>query len=102
MSSTKKVAARKTKAGTAAPKKPKTMPTGELPLVSFAQPSAWSDWLASHHAASRGVWLKLAKKASGVASITYPEALEVALAWGWIDGQKKSHDERSWLQKFTP
>ena len=102
MSSTKKAAAKKTKAETAVPGKPKPTPTGELPIVSFAQPSAWSDWLASHHAASRGAWLKLAKKASGVASITYPEALEVALAWGWIDGQKKSHDALSWLQKFTP
>ena len=43
----------------------------------------WAAWLASNHAASRGVWLKLAKKASGVASVTYAEALEVALAWGW-------------------
>jgi uncharacterized protein YdeI (YjbR/CyaY-like superfamily) len=80
----------------------KAAPTGELPIIAFAGPQAWADWLASHHASSRGVWLKLAKKDSGVASVTYPEALEVALAWGWIDGQKRSHDASAWLQKFTP
>jgi uncharacterized protein YdeI (YjbR/CyaY-like superfamily) len=77
-------------------------PTKELPILSFEQPVAWAGWLAEHHASSRGVWLKLAKKASGAASITYAEALEVALCWGWIDGQKKGHDEGAWLQKFTP
>jgi uncharacterized protein YdeI (YjbR/CyaY-like superfamily) len=75
--------------------------TSELPTLSFATPRAFSDWLAEHHAASRGVWLRLAKKASGAASITYAEAIDVALAWGWIDGQKKGGDEASWLQKFT-
>ncbi|WP_420854439.1 YdeI/OmpD-associated family protein [Sorangium cellulosum] len=71
-------------------------------MVAFAQPRVWADWLASNHASSRGVWLKLAKKASGVASVTYAEALEVALAWGWIDGQKRPLDDAFWLQKFTP
>ncbi|WP_437683998.1 YdeI/OmpD-associated family protein [Sorangium sp. So ce131] len=71
-------------------------------MVAFAQPRAWADWLASNHASSRGVWLKLAKKGSGVASVTYAEALEVALAWGWIDGQKRPLDDAFWLQKFTP
>jgi uncharacterized protein YdeI (YjbR/CyaY-like superfamily) len=70
--------------------------------ASFADTEAWSAWLASHHASSRGVWLKIAKKASSTASITYAEALEVALAWGWIDGQKRKLDEASWLQRFTP
>jgi uncharacterized protein YdeI (YjbR/CyaY-like superfamily) len=55
----------------------------------------------SHDASSRGIWLRLAKKASGTASITYAEAIDVALTWGWIDGQKQRGDEASWLQKFT-
>lgn len=74
----------------------------ELPILSFADPRAFSGWLAEHHASSNGIWLRLARKASGVASITYAEAVEVALAWGWIDGQKQRGDEASWLQKFTP
>ena len=74
----------------------------ELPTLSFATPRAFSDWLADYHASSRGIWLRLAKKASGTVSITYPEAIDVALAWGWIDGQKQRGDETSWLQKFTP
>ncbi|HVT57098.1 MAG TPA: YdeI/OmpD-associated family protein [Thermoanaerobaculia bacterium] len=75
---------------------------GELPIVSFASPEAWSAWLAAHAASSPGVWLRIAKKASGGPSVTYDEALDVALAWGWIDGQKNTHDGGSWLQKFTP
>jgi uncharacterized protein YdeI (YjbR/CyaY-like superfamily) len=70
--------------------------------LSFATPRAFSDWLAEHHASSSGLWLRLAKKAAGAASITYAEAVEVALAWGWIDGQKRGGDEASWLQRFTP
>ncbi|MDC3955382.1 YdeI/OmpD-associated family protein [Polyangium jinanense] len=80
----------------------KATPAGDVPIVAFEHPRAWSTWLASNHASSRGVWLKLAKKASGVASVTYPEAVDVALVWGWIDGQKRSFDEAAWLQKFTP
>jgi uncharacterized protein YdeI (YjbR/CyaY-like superfamily) len=74
----------------------------ELLERSFSGPSSWWAWLEKHHASSPGVWLKLAKKASGLASITYPQALEAALAWGWIDGQKRSRDETWWLQKFSP
>ena len=74
----------------------------ELPTLSFETPRAFSDWLVDHHASSPGIWLRLARKGSGTASITYAEALEVALAWGWIDGQKRRGDEVSWLQKFTP
>jgi uncharacterized protein YdeI (YjbR/CyaY-like superfamily) len=85
----------------AAPK-PTPAPAGELPIIAFPTPSAWSDWLAANHAASRGLWLKLAKKASGIASVTYLEAVDVALAWGWIDGLKRSFDDVSWIQKFTP
>jgi uncharacterized protein YdeI (YjbR/CyaY-like superfamily) len=90
------------KAATKTPKAKAAQPKEEVPIISFAQPRAWSAWLASNHASSRGVWLKLAKKASGIESINYAQALEVALAWGWIDGQKQSHDDTAWLQKFTP
>jgi uncharacterized protein YdeI (YjbR/CyaY-like superfamily) len=76
--------------------------TMEIPVVSFADAGEWSAWLVSRHGSSLGLWLKIAKKTSGKASITYAEALEVALAWGWIDGQKGKFDEAWWLQKFTP
>jgi len=98
--SAKKKAAKK---ATQTKKPPQKVPAGgEIPIASFAQPRAWADWLASKHASSRGVWLKLAKKASGIESITYAEALEEALAWGWIDSQKVAFDDTAWLQKFTP
>ena len=74
----------------------------DLPVVQFEGPQVWATWLDKHHATSPGVWLRIAKKASGTASVTYDQALEVALCYGWIDGQKKSYDEESWLQKFTP
>jgi len=69
---------------------------------SFASPAAFSAWLAKNHADSEGVWLKLAKKASKTKSITYAEAVDVALCWGWIDGQKQTAEDGFWLQKVTP
>lgn len=101
----KKTAGRATAAKATTPKaapKPTAAPGEELPIISFPTPSAWSAWLESNHASSRGLWLKLAKKASGIASVTYPEAVDVALTWGWIDGLKRSFDDTSWIQKFTP
>ena len=74
----------------------------ELPIVPFESPKAWEVWLGKHHASSAGVWLKIAKKESGVPSVTYAEALDVALCYGWIDGQKGSADDGFWLQRFTP
>ena len=76
--------------------------TPELSILSFASQSNWADWLAKQHDKSAGVWLKLAKKDSGIPSVTYDEALDIALSYGWIDGQKKGVDEKYWLQKFTP
>ncbi len=73
-----------------------------LPILFFASPQEWEAWLHEHHTASSGVWLRHAKKASGLQSVSYAEALDVALCYGWIDGQKKSYDESSWLQKWTP
>jgi uncharacterized protein YdeI (YjbR/CyaY-like superfamily) len=86
------------------PKEPKTSraPKADPPILPFERQEDWAIWLDKNHATSSGVWLKMAKKASGIKSVTYDEALEVALCYGWIDGQKKSHDETSWLQKFTP
>ena len=74
----------------------------ELPIELFEDQDAWAAWLESNHADSPGLWLRHAKKASDVASVSYAEALDVALCYGWIDGQKKSYDESSWLQKWTP
>src|SRR5258706_7902096 len=73
-----------------------------LPVILFEQQQDWAAWLEQNHAVSSGAWLRLAKKASGLQSVSYAEALEVALCYGWIDGQKNSYDESSWLQKFTP
>jgi uncharacterized protein YdeI (YjbR/CyaY-like superfamily) len=89
---------------TSATKRPVAKKTVAKPtaMVSFADAEAWSAWLASAHQSSAGVWIKIAKKASNTKSITYAEALEVALVWGWIDGQKGKLDEAWWLQRFTP
>ena len=76
-------------------------PVAELPVLAFRKPADWAAWLEKHPTAP-GLWLEIARKDSGTASITYPEAVEQALAWGWIDGQKKPLDAGSWLQKFTP
>ncbi|MEP7198416.1 MAG: YdeI/OmpD-associated family protein [Chloroflexota bacterium] len=75
---------------------------GDLPIMRFERQQDWKAWLDANHAASSGVWLRLAKKASGAPSVSYAEALEVALCYGWIDGQKQSYDVETWLQKFTP
>jgi len=72
-----------------------------LPRLAFASQKAWHDWLAEHHRTSEGLWLKIAKKDSKIPSVTYAEALESALCYGWIDGQKQKCDDEFWLQKFT-
>src|SRR5581483_5769498 len=73
-----------------------------LPIVFFPSQAEWEAWLEAEHAASKGVWLRMAKKDTGIPSVNYAEALEGALCYGWIDGQKVAFDSRSWLQKFTP
>jgi uncharacterized protein YdeI (YjbR/CyaY-like superfamily) len=72
------------------------------PARLFVSQSAWTAWLEKNHASSKGLWLRLAKKSSGLRSVTYAEALEVALSYGWIDGQKRSESDAAWLQRFVP
>ena len=67
-----------------------------------ASQAEWENWLTLHHQKSQGVWLRIAKKSAEQASVSYAEALETALCFGWIDGQKKTLDEHYWLQRFTP
>jgi hypothetical protein len=74
----------------------------ELPVMLFEDQQAWTDWLAARHADAPGVWLQIAKKASGLRSVSYAEALDVALCYGWIDGQRRTYDAAWFLQKFTP
>lgn len=74
----------------------------DLPTLSFTNQQDWVQWLSEYHANAEGIWLKLAKKESGIPSVSYAEALDSALCYGWIDGQKAAFDEQYWLQKFTP
>jgi uncharacterized protein YdeI (YjbR/CyaY-like superfamily) len=73
-----------------------------LPVTPFAAAEAWERWLEEHHESAPGLWLKLAKKDAQIASVSYAQAVELALCFGWIDGQKGAYDERWWLQRFTP
>ncbi|HZR42346.1 MAG TPA: YdeI/OmpD-associated family protein [Ktedonobacteraceae bacterium] len=73
-----------------------------LPIVSFETQQDLEAWLNEHHADMQGMWLKLAKKGTGITSVSYAEAVESALCYGWIDGQSASFDAQYWLQKFTP
>lgn len=68
----------------------------------FKSAKAFETWLKQHHATSAGLWLKIAKRGADEASVSYPEAVEIALCWGWIDSQKKGLDEHYFLQRFTP
>lgn len=70
--------------------------------VWFKSAQAFDTWLKQHHATSPGLWLQIAKRRAGEASVTYPEAVEIALCWGWIDSQKKGLDDQYFLQRFTP
>jgi uncharacterized protein YdeI (YjbR/CyaY-like superfamily) len=77
-------------------------PERDEPVLAFASRAEWESWLARQHAISDCLWLQIAKKGSGVATVSYAEALDVALCYGWIDGQKRKLDDRYWLQRFTP
>ncbi|MEP6528046.1 MAG: YdeI/OmpD-associated family protein [Nocardioidaceae bacterium] len=72
------------------------------PIELFDLQESWRDWLDQHHAGSAGVWLQIAKKGSGHRSVSYAEALELAICYGWIDGLKRPLDDKFFLQRFTP
>jgi uncharacterized protein YdeI (YjbR/CyaY-like superfamily) len=74
----------------------------DLPILAFKSREAWDAWLASQPADSPGLWLKLPRKSSGIASVSKPEAIDTALCHGWIDGQLDSFDDKYWLVRFTP
>ena len=76
--------------------------TDDFPILSFENQQDWEAWLVEHHTDSKGIWLKIAKKDTKIPSVNYSDALDVALCYGWIDGQKAAYDEQYWLQKFTP
>ena len=71
-------------------------------MGSFESPGDWEQWLERNHERSDGLWLKIAKKDSGTTTVTHPEALELAICFGWIDAQRRALDEGFWLQRFTP
>jgi len=73
-----------------------------LPIMLFDDAGEWEIWLEKNQDSSNGLWLQIAKKGSAVSSVNYEEALDVALCYGWIDGQKASFDDSVWLQKFSP
>ena len=74
----------------------------DLPIVPFSSRGAWEAWLEGRHTTSEGLWLKIAKKRSGIETVSYDEAIEVALCYGWIDGQVRRFDEDYYMQRFTP
>jgi uncharacterized protein YdeI (YjbR/CyaY-like superfamily) len=76
--------------------------TSSTLIQSFKTSREWRSWLAKNHAKPDGVWLRIFKKNSDVATVSYAEALDEALCYGWIDGQKKAYDTQSFLQRFTP
>jgi uncharacterized protein YdeI (YjbR/CyaY-like superfamily) len=73
-----------------------------LPTVFFASPAEWEEWLEQNHESGGGVWIKMAKKASGIESVRHDEAVDVALCFGWIDGRREALDDTHFLQRFTP
>lgn len=77
-------------------------PKSDLPVLSFTSLEKWEAWLEKNHANSQGVWMQIYKKSSGTESIFYPQALDGALCYGWIDGLKRPCDNESWLQRFSP
>ena len=77
-------------------------PSAARVVVTFADAKSWRTWLAKNYASSPGVWLQIAKKGTDVESVSYSDALDVALCYGWIDGQKAKLDDDAWLQRFCP
>jgi len=78
------------------------LPGSDSTVKLFKSKPDWSAWLEKNHRKSAGLWLRMAKKDSGLRSVSYKEALDVALCYGWIDGQKRAENEQTWLQRFVP
>ncbi len=74
----------------------------EIPVLGFPTKNAWEQWLRSNNGSSAGIWMRIGKGENNQLSVKYQEALDIALCYGWIDGQKQAYDETAWLQKFTP
>lgn len=74
---------------------------GDIDVIYFPSHIDWGNWLEQHHDREEGVWIKFAKKDSGIPSITYAQALDIALCYGWIDGHRKSYDDKYFIQRFT-
>jgi len=70
--------------------------------IAFQDATAWESWLADNHELQAGIWLKMAKKSSGIASVTDDEVVDIGLCYGWVSGQRKSFDESYYLQKYVP
>lgn len=100
--SAKKKSSRSTAANPRSLKKSVTPTSTDLPLLSFATPRHLASWLKENHATSSGIWMRIARKGAAEKSVTYAEALDEALCFGWIDGQKGTVDATSWKQRFTP
>ena len=81
---------------------PKLPVRPELETIAFKDLKAWAAWLAAHHRTTPGVWIRMAKKGTGLPSVSYAEALEEALCYGWIDGLKKGESATTFIQKFVP
>jgi uncharacterized protein YdeI (YjbR/CyaY-like superfamily) len=71
-------------------------------MIAFASDAEWERWLEENHDEPDGVWIKIAKKGTGIESVRYPEVLDTAICFGWIDGRREAHDDRYFLQRFTP
>jgi uncharacterized protein YdeI (YjbR/CyaY-like superfamily) len=78
------------------------MADDDFPLIAFATQAEFEDWLEEHHAAAPGLWIRIAKKASGIPTVSPAEAIDSCLCFGWIDGQRRSNDEATFLQRYTP
>jgi uncharacterized protein YdeI (YjbR/CyaY-like superfamily) len=78
------------------------MPPDDLPVIPFASAAEWEAWLEANHAEAPGIWIKIAKKVTGIATVTAAEAIDVALCFGWIDGQRGRFDGTWFIQRFTP
>src|SRR5262245_29829564 len=76
--------------------------SSDYPVLLFDDKAQWADWLEQNHTSARGVWVRIAKAGSKLRSVAHADVLDVALCYGWIDGQGRSYDSDSWLLKFTP